>query len=187
MLCRSELFQTGEDELFAATLSVRALRDRHQLKLVLRRDRYGRFYSCLVFVPRERYSRELREIVARELLSAFHGTAVDRNIEFLRGGFTRMHFIVRTPPGTLVPFNVAELEQRLIAATRGWREQFREALADAELAARYDEAFPLSAQETLTPAEAAMDARVLAALAPLAGAQEAPEGQWGGALAGGRP
>ena len=163
---RDELFQTGEDELVAATLSVRALRDRHQLKLVMRRDRYGRFYSCLVFVPRERYSRELREIVARELLAAFDGTAVDRNVEFLRGGFTRMHFIVRTPPGTVVDFNNQELETRLTAATRGWREQFREALGDATLVAAYSEAFPLSAQEQLTPIEAATDARILAALAP---------------------
>ena len=163
---RDELFQTGEDELFAATLSVRALRDRHQLKLVMRRDRYGRFYSCLVFVPRERYSRELREVVARELLSAFEGTAVDRNVEFLRGGFTRMHFIVRTAPGTVVDFTAAELEARLTAATRGWREQFREALGDATLVAQYGEAFPLSAQESLTPIEAATDARILAALSP---------------------
>ncbi|MES2682204.1 MAG: NAD-glutamate dehydrogenase [Pseudomonadota bacterium] len=163
---RDELLQTGEDELFEASLSVRALRDRHQLKLVMRRDRYGRFYSCLVFVPRERYSRELREIVARELLAAFHGSSVDRNVEFLRGGFTRMHFIVRTPPGTVVAFTSSELEQRLAQATRGWREQFREALGDAALAAAYGDAFPLSAQESLTPAEAAMDARVLAALSP---------------------
>ncbi len=163
---RDELFQTGEDELVAATLSVRALRDRHQLKLVMRRDRYGRFYSCLVFVPRERYSRELREIVARELMSAFEGTAVDRNVEFLRGGFTRMHFIVRTPPGTVVEFTAGELEARLAQATRGWREQFREALGDAGLTAAYGEAFPLSAQESLTPIEAATDARILAALAP---------------------
>ena len=163
---RDELFQTGEDELFDATLSVRALRDRHQLKLVMRRDRYGRFYSCLVFVPRERYSRELREAVARELVSAFKGTSVDRNVEFLRGGFTRMHFIIRTPPGTVVDFTTPALEAHLIAATRGWREQFREALGDAELSAAYGEAFPLSAQESLTPAEAAMDARILAALAP---------------------
>jgi len=163
---RDELLQTGEDELFNATLSVRALRDRHQLKLVMRRDRYGRFYSCLVFVPRERYSRELREIVARELLAAFQGTSVDRNVEFLRGGFTRLHFIVRTVPGTVVAFSAAELEARLLQATRGWREQFREALADPALTAAYGEAFPLSAQESLSPAEAAVDARILAALSP---------------------
>lgn len=163
---RDELFQSGEDELFAAAQSVRALRDRHQLKLVMRRDRYGRFYSCLVFVPRERYSRELREVVARELMAAFKGSSVDRNVEFLRGGFTRLHFIIRTAPGTVVDFTASELEQRLTQAARGWREQLREALGDVALAAAYGDAFPLSAQETLTPQEAAIDARVLATLSP---------------------
>ncbi len=77
-----------------------------------------------------------------------------------------MHFIVRTPPGTVIDLGVEAIEARLAAATRGWREQLREALADPALAASYGEAFPLSAQEALTPVEAAIDARVLAALSP---------------------
>ena len=168
---RDELFQTGEEELFQAAMSVRALRDRHQLRFLMRRDRYGRFYSCLVFVPRERYSRELRETIARELLGLFGGYSVERNVEFLRGGFTRMHFIVRTPPGTRSGHSPEEIEARLIAATRSWREQLREALlaagdADGRLAARFLDAFPLSAQEVITPAEAAADVGVLATLSP---------------------
>ena len=47
-LPRDELFQTGEDELFQLCMGIRALRDRHQLRLFMRRDRYGRFYSFLV-------------------------------------------------------------------------------------------------------------------------------------------
>ena len=186
---RDELFQTGEEELFTAAMSVRALRDRHQLRFLMRRDRYGRFYSCLVFVPRERYSRELREILARELLGLFGGYSVERNVEFLRGGFTRMHFIVRTPPGTRTGHSAEEIEARLVVVTRSWREQLREALAagadgDGRLAARFLDAFPLSAQEVITPAEAAADIAVLASL----GAGQAlgvrllldPQGQVGG-------
>ena len=166
---RDELFQTGEEELFTAAMSVRALRDRHQLRFLMRRDRYGRFYSCLVFVPRERYSRELRETIARELLGLFGGYTVERNVDFLRGGFTRMHFIVRTPPGTRSGHSAEEIEARLVTATRSWREQLREALqaggdTDGRLAARFLDAFPLSAQEVITPAEAAADIAVLAGL-----------------------
>jgi glutamate dehydrogenase len=166
---RDELFQSGEEELFAAAMSVRALRDRHQLRFLMRRDRYGRFYSCLVFVPRERYSRELREQLARELLGLFGGYAVERNVDFLRGGFTRLHFIVRTPPGTRSGHGADEIEARLVAVTRSWRDQLREILQAAgdpegRLSARFLDAYPLSAQEATTPSEAAADIAVLVGL-----------------------
>src|SRR3546814_12859092 len=67
-LPRDELFQSNEDELFEICMGVRALRERAQLKLFMRRDRYGRFFSCMVFMPRERYSRELRDRIGSELM-----------------------------------------------------------------------------------------------------------------------
>src|SRR3546814_2846824 len=69
-LPRDELFQSNEDELFEICMGVRALRERAQLKLFMRRDRYGRFFSCMVFMPRERYSRELRDRIGSELMLA---------------------------------------------------------------------------------------------------------------------
>jgi glutamate dehydrogenase len=53
-LPRDELFQSSEEELFRACMGIRALRDRQQLRLFMRRDRYGRVYSCMVYQPRGR-------------------------------------------------------------------------------------------------------------------------------------
>jgi glutamate dehydrogenase len=165
---RDELFQSGEDELFAACMSVRALRERQQIKLVSRRDRYGRFFSCLVFVPRERYSRELREAIGRELGQIYAAAGVDRaGVDFLRDGFTRLHFTVRTPPGTRVAYSNAEIEARLVAATRGWPDVLRaslEAAGAGHLAGRFGNAFPLSLQEHMTPAKAMAEVHMLAQL-----------------------
>jgi glutamate dehydrogenase len=161
---RDELLQSSEDELFNAAMSLRALCDHHALKLLLRRDRYGRFYACQVFVPRERYSRELREAIGRELLNVLGGFSLDRNVTFLRGGFTRLQYTVRTPPGTQVEIPVADIERRLMAVTRSWREALRDALGDAALSRRWADAFPLSAQETIPVVEAAQDVRLLDSL-----------------------
>ncbi|SFF39573.1 glutamate dehydrogenase [Fontimonas thermophila] len=168
-LPRDELFQSSEDELFETCMGIRALRDRHQLKLFMRRDRYGRFYSCMVYLPRERYSRELRDRIATELTAICNATGIDRNTEFLRHGLARIHYIVRTPPGTTIPLTVAEVEQRLIAATRSWREQLREALqrypgTDGVRAAAFLDGFPLSYQESVPPIEAAVDLQYLVQL-----------------------
>jgi glutamate dehydrogenase len=168
-LPRDELFQSGEDELYEVCTGIRALRDRHQLRLFMRRDRYGRFYSCMVYLPRDRYSRELRDRIGTELTTICNATGIDRNTEFLRHGLARIHYIVRTPPGTTIPLSGADVEARLLAATRSWRDQLREVLqrhgrAGADALAFVD-GFPLSYQETVAPIEAAADLQHIVQLA----------------------
>jgi glutamate dehydrogenase len=167
-LPRDELFQSSEEELYQTCMGVRALRDRHQLRLFMRRDRYGRFYSNLVYLPRERYARELRDRIAAELMEICGGTAVEHNVEFLRGSLARIHLIVRTPAGTRINWSTAEVEARLIAATRSWRDKLRDVLAQqpagVELAQRFAEAFPVSYTESVAPAEAATDLLYLSRL-----------------------
>ncbi|HVT35793.1 MAG TPA: NAD-glutamate dehydrogenase domain-containing protein, partial [Nevskiaceae bacterium] len=171
-LPRDELFQSSEEQLLETAMSIRALRDRHQLKLFLRRDRYGRSYSAMVYLPRERYSRELRDRVGAELMGICGGSAIERHVEFPRGAQARIYYIVRTPPGTTLSLTTAEIEKRLIAVTRSWRDQLREILLaqpgkdSALLAARYADAFPLSYAEHATAAQAEEDLRYLARLSP---------------------
>ncbi|MFT4047959.1 MAG: NAD-glutamate dehydrogenase [Solimonas sp.] len=167
-LPRDELFQSNEDELYQICMGIRALRERAQLKLFMRRDRYGRFFSCMVFVPRERYSRELRDRIGSELMAACGGTGMDRNTEFLRHGMARIHYIVRTAPGTTLAQSAAQIENRLLAATRSWREQLRDAYvranrrdANSAQLSRFLDAFPLSYQEMTAADEAAADLRQL--------------------------
>ncbi|WP_428312374.1 NAD-glutamate dehydrogenase [Hydrocarboniphaga sp.] len=167
LLPRDELFQSSEQELYRTAMGIRALRDRHQLKLFLRRDRYGRFYSCLIYLPRDRYSRELRDRLAGELLKIFNATAVDRQVDSLRGSMARVRFIVRTPPGTQIDLSAEQIEQKLIAATRNWREQLRELLQrtvggrSTQILARYADAFPLSYTESVSPSDAEADLHYL--------------------------
>jgi glutamate dehydrogenase len=171
-LPRDELFQSSEDELLQLCAGIRAVRDRQPLRLFVRRDRYGRFFSCLVYLPRDRYSRELRDRIGTLLMDQYGGSALDRNVEFLRSGLTRVHYIVRTPAGTTTQLTTQEVEARLIAATRSWREQLRDILVResgdaAQVAmARFLDAFPLSYQAAAPALEAAEDVSLLARLTP---------------------
>ncbi len=171
-LPRDELFQTSEDELYQLCMGVRALRDRHQLRLFMRRDRYGRYYTCMVYLPRERYTAELRDRIATELAGVFAATGVDRTVEFLRGSLARIHYTVRTEPGTTVKLTAHQIEQRLLAITRSWREQMREVfrphptLDGAMLAATFGDAFPVSYTSTTPADDAALDVEYLIRLSP---------------------
>ncbi len=162
-LPRDELFQFGENELFETCMGISALRDRHPLKLFLRRDRYGRFFSALVYLPRERFSRELRDQVVGELLAVCNGRSAERNVDFLRGGMTRVHVVVHTAPGSDLNLSESEIEARLRDIARPWRDQLTMALrncgvAGAEaLGRQFGEAFATSYTERVSADEAARD------------------------------
>ncbi|WP_111655535.1 NAD-glutamate dehydrogenase [Isoalcanivorax indicus] len=167
-LPRDELFQSSAEELYDTCMGIRALRDRHQLRLFMRRDRYGRFYSCMVYLPRDRYAREIRDRMAEELMRICGGLSIDRNVDFLRGDLARMHFIVRTPPGTRIGLRTDEVEERLIQATRSWRDRLRDQLLQQPgaggrlLANRFIDAFPLAYSSHTDITEAATDIHYLA-------------------------
>jgi glutamate dehydrogenase len=57
---RDELFQIDEDTLFETALGILRLGDRRKTRVFIRRDLYGRFYSCLVYLPRENFNTDVR-------------------------------------------------------------------------------------------------------------------------------
>jgi glutamate dehydrogenase len=167
---RDELFQSSESELLATCMGIHELREHQNLRLFLRRDRYGRFFSALVYVPRERYSRELRDRIGNELLQAIGGQSLNRNVDFLRGGFARIQYQVRTPPGTQLKTSAAQIEQRLLRITRPFREQLRAALGElqvvdaAQLVDRFGDAFTPAYLERTPVTDVAADTTRLARL-----------------------
>ena len=170
---RDELFQTSTDELVPIVLAVLHLQERRQLRLFLRRDDYGRFLSCLVYLPRDRYTTDVRLRMQQILLDALGGDTVDYTARVTESVLARLHFVVRMPPGRPLPeVDAAEVERRLVEATRSWTDDFAEALVDqcgeesaARLLRRYGSAFPEAYKEDFPARVAVADLRRLEALA----------------------
>ncbi len=57
---RDELFQASISDLIRISRGVVNLYERRTVRLLARRDPYHRFYSCLIYVPRDRYNTEVR-------------------------------------------------------------------------------------------------------------------------------
>jgi glutamate dehydrogenase len=70
---RDELFQTSIPDLSRTAIGILNLQDRQRVRFFLRRDTFRRFFSCLVFVPRERYSTDVRQRIEGVLKEAFDG------------------------------------------------------------------------------------------------------------------
>ncbi|HEV3477053.1 MAG TPA: NAD-glutamate dehydrogenase, partial [Rubrobacteraceae bacterium] len=146
---RDELFQISKEELFETSMGILHLQERQHIRLFVRRDTYGRFFSCLVFVPRERYNTEIRRRMQDILQRALGGTNVEFNVRLSESVLARLHFTIYTTPGEVPDYDVDDIEERLVEATRSWTDNLYEALIEhfgeelgTELFRKYREAFP---------------------------------------------
>ncbi|MPZ65535.1 MAG: NAD-glutamate dehydrogenase [Pseudonocardiaceae bacterium] len=170
---RTELFSTDPDSLYTTVTGVLALADRRTLRLFRRRDAYGRFYSCLVYLPRDRYTTRTRLAMQEVLLRDLGGTSIEYSAQVGESQLARVHFTVHTHPGeTPQPPGTATITEHLVTATRTWDDLVLEqAHAEdrtgelTELVTRYSEAFPQAYKEDFGAATALRDARNLEALA----------------------
>ncbi len=171
---RDELFQISVSELLDIVTAVMHLQERRQTRLFLRKDDYGRFMSCLVYLPRDRYTTDVREKMERILRDTLHGETVDYTARVSESVLARLHFVVRVPKGEVVrDVDHDELEARLVEATRSWADDFEQELVDqcgeeyaADLLPVYGDAFPEAYKEDFPARTAVMDIRQLEALEP---------------------
>src|SRR4029453_6675521 len=96
---RDELLQVSADELLPVALAVLHLQERRQTRLFLRQDPTGRFWSALVYLPRDRYTTEVRMRMQELLLSRLGGTNIEYTARSTESVLARLHFIVRIPVG----------------------------------------------------------------------------------------
>jgi glutamate dehydrogenase len=146
---RDELFQIDEATLTETALGILHLEERQRIRLFIRRDSYARFYSCLTFVPRDRYSTDLRERIERILMEALHGDAAEYATQVSESPMARTHFMIHTSRELEAPPDVAAIEERIAAAARDWSDDLRDAAIEglgeargSALYQRYRAAFP---------------------------------------------
>ncbi|MQA77122.1 MAG: NAD-glutamate dehydrogenase [Streptosporangiales bacterium] len=164
---RDELFQTEVDELYPIIIGVLNLRERRRLKLFLRRDIYGRFMSCIVYLPRDRYTTPVRLRIQEILQQTFGGGSVDYSASVGESLLAMLHVVVRAKKGeTVSSVDPGPVERRIAEATRTWDEDLAEAVrrecgesAANALIDAYGGAFPEAYKEAFPARTAVADLR----------------------------
>ena len=170
-LPRDDLFQADQDELLELALGIFHLQERQRIRLFVRKDTYGRFYSCLVFVPRENFNTELTRRMRTILCDEFNAEEVTYAIHFSESILARIHFMVRVDPKRSRSPNIQKIENKLRQVGISWRQELKEGLIERHgeangimLFNRFRSAFPASYQEAYTPEQAVNDIEQLDAL-----------------------
>ncbi|MGY0612364.1 NAD-glutamate dehydrogenase [Luteimonas sp. A501] len=171
-LPRDELFQASSGELQRVASGILGLQERVRSRLFLRRDHYGRYYSVLAYVPRDRYNTEVRLRVEAMLKDALGADHVDANVTLGESPLAQLHMLVRPRTGEAIEVDEAALQAQLASIVRNWQDDLREALIGEHgeakglaLASGWGRALPAPYIERATPAVAAADVAQLDALA----------------------
>jgi glutamate dehydrogenase len=159
---RDELFQATVPDLVRIVRGIVNLYERAQVRLFVRRDPFRRYYSCLVYVPRDRYNTQARQRIEKLALAAFGGAAIKSQVTLSESVLARLHMLVRTPAGSGESVDAVELERRITETVRTWQDQLKDALLDAygeaealRLNRTWCDAFPAAYREDM-PLDAAV-------------------------------
>ena len=158
---RDELIQASVEQLYDTAMAVTQLQERRRTKLFIREDDFGRFVSCLVYIPRDRYNTSVRLRMADILKETFQGESVEFSARVSESALSRLQFVVRVPKGKRVPTldrdELDALEHRLVEVSRTWSDRLGDALRAARgeeegdrLMDRFGRSFPTAYEETFS-------------------------------------
>ncbi|MDP2560368.1 NAD-glutamate dehydrogenase [Psychrobium sp. 1_MG-2023] len=169
---RDELIQASEKELLTTCLSVLKLEERDAVKLIVREDNFGRFFSCVVYVSKERYNTQLREKTQQVLARHFESKEdVEFTTFFSESSLARTHYIVQLSDNKKPEISVKAIENDLIEAARSWEDKLENALiahhgesTAKALSNKYNKAFSQSYKSDVLPGLAVVDIAKLESL-----------------------
>ncbi len=151
---RDELFQIDVDTLFDFSMQMLAIYERPRVRALARLDRFDRFVSVLVYIPRDKYDSDVRARVGEKLAEVYQGRVSAFHPSFIEGvPLTRVHYIIGRYEGPTPKVDIAALEKLIAAEVQTWDDRLKDALVRHDgtvgrrLASRYAKSFTAGYRE----------------------------------------
>lgn len=165
---RTELFSNDADTLLAIARAVHSIGLRRQVRLFVREDPFGRFVSCLVYLPRDRYNTRSRLEMQRILMREFGGGTLEYTARVTESDLALLHVTIRKAldrphaRADVSDANRLRVQTLLAEAGRTWDDRLADlvmAFPDAEpaLLQRYADALPEGYKEDFDAHRAVSD------------------------------
>ncbi|KMT64797.1 NAD-glutamate dehydrogenase [Catenovulum maritimum] len=168
---REEILHAKEDEIQQISLGIMQMQERGVAKLFIRKDIFGRYFSCMAYVPRDKYNTQLRK--ATQALFQRHlnsSEAVEFNTYLSESSLARTHYMVRVKNNN---FDIDEhsIQNNMIELSKTWEDKFERCLMShygeekgKAISQKYENAFSRSYKETELPSSALVDIAKLESL-----------------------
>ncbi|MCH9736794.1 MAG: NAD-glutamate dehydrogenase [Actinomycetia bacterium] len=168
---RPELFALKARGLLDMAMAVIELGARRRALLFMRADLLAHFVSCLVYLPRDRYTTVVRLAMQEILVRELGGVSIDYQARVSESPWAVVHFTVLLPENMdrhrldVSPSNEARIQGLLTEAARTWADRLLGAVAtgsiDQDTAEHYASAFPEIYKQATKPLEALDDIAII--------------------------
>ncbi|MBC7280250.1 NAD-glutamate dehydrogenase [Hoeflea sp.] len=122
---RDDLFQIDAPLLARFCNQINELSDRPRVRVLPRIDRFDRFVSVIVYVPRDQYDSIARERIGAYFKTVYNGRVSAFYPAFPEGGVARVHFIIGRSEGKTPQVPQEQLERDIRSIVTRWEDQFR--------------------------------------------------------------
>ncbi len=161
---REELFQSSIRELHATATAVNRIQERPHTRLFVREDIHGKFFNCLVYIPRDSYNTKLRIVIQDILGTAFGVEESEFTTQFSESILVRCHFVLRVNPEIRAEYDINEIEEQIVQATLSWEDRLRIRLIEEfgdehgeDLVRNLGQGFPPGYRDDFDPRVAVLD------------------------------
>ena len=163
-LPRNDLFHSTTAQLYDLSVAILQMQDRSMVRLFVRPDPYGRYYSCYVYLPRENFTTDVEHRIQKVLAQAFSATEVITSAWFSESVLARIHYVLRVDPNKKTIYKLSDIEKKVTEIARSWTDVFKELLWSQfgeekgnRLFQVYRDVFPVSYRVAFTPEQAIYD------------------------------
>ncbi|WP_299975185.1 NAD-glutamate dehydrogenase [uncultured Pseudoteredinibacter sp.] len=127
---RDELFQSTIVDLSETVTGVAHINERRMVRLFMRQDAYGKFVSCLVYVPRDMFSTRVRHSIQKVISDAIGAIEYEFTTHFSESTLARVHMVFKVDPATPLSYDKRSLEERIAELARSWDDHLLSSLSD---------------------------------------------------------
>lgn len=122
---RDELFQIGVDKLYQDASGINRLNSRPEIDVFIRHDVLQRYFSVLVYLPKEQYNTKMRLLVQSVLEKQLNGIVADHYITVDEKQLARLFFMIATETPILPEYNVESIRNELITLCEPWFDRLK--------------------------------------------------------------
>lgn len=170
---REELWQMSREELLATTRGILHLLDRPRARVFTRRDRFNRFATALVYIPKDRFDSTVRERAGEAIARTYGGVVDSFQPQLGEGQLARVLFVIGEIDKASPDPEQRTLDGIVASLTHTWQDAYSVALSGTDLldpatreeaANRFDDAFTAAYRERYSVEEGVIDtSEILAA------------------------